>query len=753
VPGPILLIGEDPITRQFLRLTLEAQGYATIEAVAADEAVAAAAHDAPGLIIHDLELPGDEGFALLERLRALPRGGEIPILACTGLLSEEGEARLLAAGFDDWVVKPVQTARLLQAVRSCLVATPRIRWLTRAVDQSPASTLITDLDGTIRYVNRRFTEVTGYTEEEALGKNPRILQSGLTPRQVYASLWSTIKAGEEWRGEIRNRRKDGELYWDRAWISPIRNASGEVTHYLAVQEDVTEHKRAEDALRESEERFRQFAEHIKEGFFLVEMPSHRTVYLSPGWEEIWGLPAAATLGDPQRWFESVHPDDRKKLAESMDENARGRSTVDQFRVVRPDGSMRWVRARAFPVTDESGKVHRLVGLAEDVTEMRAAEERLVQAQRMEAVGRLAGGVAHDFNNLLTVILAEAQLTLADLRADDPVAESLAEIQKAGERASVLTRQLLAFSRRQVFEPTVFGLNDVVVDMQNMLKRIIGEDVRLQTRLAPGAGYVTADRGQIEQVLANLIVNARDAMPRGGELTIETDAVRLDDEYARTRTDVTPGEYVTLTVSDTGVGMSEDVRGRVFEPFFTTKEPGKGTGLGLTTSYGIVKQSDGHIAVYSEPGLGSTITVYLPRARPVGQAKGAAPGTTPEGGVEAILLVEDEMAVRRVALRVLRTWGYRVLEARDAEEAIDLLEDRENHIDLLLTDVVLPRLSGRELAERAEDLRPGIRVLFMSGYTDDVILQHRLLEHDFELLHKPFTAETLTRKVRAVLDGK
>ena len=628
----------------------------------------------------------------------------------------------------------------------------RVPWLIQAVNQSPASIFITDLDGLIEYVNAKFTRMTGYSEEEAIGANPRILHSGLTPPEVYDDLWATIKAGEVWEGELRNRRKEGEIYWEHLRVSPLRDDDGTLSHFLAIQEDITERKITEERLRHSEAILRQFADNVKEAFFLMELPEWRTLYISPTFEEIWGFPVERAYENPMVWFEALHPEDRPTIERVLRANEAGESTVDRFRVVRPDGEVRHVRARVFPIFADDGSVHRLAGLAEDVTQQVADEKLFRESQKLEAVGRLAGGIAHDFNNLLTVILAEAQLMEADLSAESNALESLQEIVKAGERAAALTGQLLAFSRRQVVAPEIFRLNDLIVDMESMLNRIIGENVRVTTRLAPDAGLVRADRNQMEQVLANLVVNAKDALPDGGEISIETSNVELDEDYTRTREGVTPGEYVKMTVSDTGIGMSEEVRARVFEPFFTTKEPGKGTGLGLATSYGLVKQGGGHIGIYSEPGLGTTATVFLPRVEDEPSAIAELEDLAPRaGGNEVILLVEDETAVRRVGVRVLRSAGYQVLPVPDAEEALELLDEFDGEIHLLFTDVLLPGLSGRELADRVTEARPGIRVLFTSGYTDDVILQHRLLEADVNLLQKPFSARALTDRVREVLD--
>jgi signal transduction histidine kinase len=387
-------------------------------------------------------------------------------------------------------------------------------------------------------------------------------------------------------------------------------------------------------------------------------------------------------------------------------------------------------------------------LEDKVAELRSTQQQFAHAQRMEAVGRLAGGVAHDFNNLLTVILGETELALATGGANDE--SSLLEIRRAGERAAVLTRQLLAFSRHQLIEPITFSVNDLVADLEKMLARLIGEDVQLITRPSADVPTIRADRGQIEQVLVNLVVNARDAMPHGGRITIETTTIRLDPEYAQSRTDVAPGDYVLISVSDTGHGMSSEVQSHLFEPFYTTKDRSKGTGLGLATSYGIVKQSGGHIAAYSEPGVGTTMRIFLPRVSQEPEPRVKLENALPKG-TETILLVEDELAVRQTTSRILAGLGYRVLEAGDADDALKQLNGQHDQVHLMLTDVVLPGIGGRELADQVSVLRPEIRILFASGYTDDVILQHRLVERDVTLLQKPFNAGTLAIKVREVLD--
>jgi signal transduction histidine kinase len=398
-------------------------------------------------------------------------------------------------------------------------------------------------------------------------------------------------------------------------------------------------------------------------------------------------------------------------------------------------------------------VKRALQEAEERTERKKLEEQLRQAQKMEAIGQLTGGIAHDFNNMLTVILGYSELMLQRLKADDPLRSEVEQVKEAGVRASMLTRQLLAFGRKQVLQPRVLDLNAVLTNMDQMLQRLIGEDIHLVTMPAPGLRRVRADPGQIEQVIVNLAVNARDAMPQGGKLTIETANVELDNAYAREHVSVRPGSFVMLAVSDTGCGMDRETQARIFEPFFTTKEPGKGTGLGLSTVYGIVKQSDGNIWVYSEPGRGTTFKIYLPRVE--GAVEAVEPGLAPTRAVrgsETVLLVEDENAVRALIRSTLQANGYTVLEAHHGKHAIQIYEQHKGPIHLLVTDVVMPEMSGRELAEHLKTSRPNMKVLFMSGYTDKAIVNHGELDPDTAFLQKPFTPDALARMVREVLDS-
>src|SRR5213079_1806540 len=421
---------------------------------------------------------------------------------------------------------------------------------------------------------------------------------------------------------------------------------------------------------------------------------------------------------------------------------------------RRDGRLLTVQLSVRAVRNAAGRVEYYETFVRDVTDQRRLQQQVLQSQKLEAVGRLAGGVAHDFNNLLTVITSYSDLVLEGLAPGDAKRDDLEQVRKAADGAAALTRQLLAFSRQQVVEPRVVSLNTVVEGLQKILRRVIGEDIELAITLSPDLESVRADVGQLEQVLMNLVVNARDAMPTGGRLTVETANVEHDPEYARDREAAAVRRFAMLAVTDTGCGMDEATKARIFEPFFTTKETGKGTGLGLATVYGVVKQSGGDIWVYSEPGQGTSFKVYLPRVTEAPEPTRPGPAAAaPLRGSETVLLVEDDEMVRTLTRRMLEARGYTVLSASRGEDALGVVERHDGPIDLLVTDVVMPGMSGRAVAQRLLELRPGLKVLYLSGYTDDAIVRHGMLEPGIAFLQKPFSADALARKVREVLDAR
>jgi PAS domain S-box-containing protein len=468
-----------------------------------------------------------------------------------------------------------------------------------------------------------------------------------------------------------------------------------------------------------------------------------------GAERLFGYSAEEVIGQPTSSNTPLDwPDELRAM-----KRVRNGEYVAPFETVqrRKDGKEIHVSVSVSPIRERDGRIVGASAISRDISERKRLEQQVRQSQKMEAIGQLAGGVAHDFNNLLTIISGYSEMLLIRLPTNDPGRDLLHEIHKAGERAASLTRQLLAFSRKQIVEPKVLNLNALVSDMEKMLGRMIGEDVTLTTKLAPGLGSVKADPGQIEQVLMNLAVNARDAMPQGGKLTIETANVELDHSDAAQHPEIQPGPYVMLAVTDTGCGMSQEVQARVFEPFFTTKESGKGTGLGLATVYGIVKQSGGYVYVYSEPGHGTTFKVYLPLVKEkISSGKSHGLKVKPRG-TETVLLVEDEPAVRSLTRFVLQSHGYTVLEASSGVEAIRLTERHRGPIHLLMTDVVMPGMNGRQVAERVTQVKTGFKVLYLSGYTDDAVVRHGILQEEVAFLQKPYTPGSLLQKVRDVLD--
>ena len=517
--------------------------------------------------------------------------------------------------------------------------------------------------------------------------------------------------------------------------------------YWLVRRELRAASEARDRARESDERFRQLADAVADVFWLTDPTVPALLYVSPAYERVFGRPRDEIYARPEAWLDAIHPDDRPAARAAADRFRRGESGEVEYRVVRPDRSVRWVRDAGFPVRDQAGQVVRVAGVAHDFTAHRELEEQYRQAQKMEAVGRLAGGIAHDFNNLLTAILGFSDVALEALPAGSPAGSAVEEVRKASKRAAGLTRQLLAFSRRQVLQPRAVDLNAVVADLGRMLRRVLGPDVELVTDLAPTLHPVLADPGQLEQALTNLVVNARDAMPRGGRVAVRTADVGAGRPGGR------PGPYVLLEVTDTGVGMADEVRARIFEPFFTTKPPGHGTGLGLAMVQGFVEQSGGSVEVESAPGRGATFRVYLPRAdRPAPAGGSHADIRVAPAGGETVLVVEDEPAVRALTVRVLRGRGYTVLEAGSAAEADRVAVAHPGAIDLLVTDVILPGEGGRPLALRLTAARPGLRVLFMSGYTDDEVVRHGVERDEAHFLQKPFAPAALAAKVREVLDA-
>ena len=713
----------------------------------------------PDVVLADHALPGFRGDAALRLVqRERP---STPVVIVTGSLDEETAAEYIKAGAMDYVVKG-RLQRLGPAVRRA-VALKRATEDAARAEQARlrserrfrklvefSSDVITLLDGagTILYSTQSLKPTLGYAPGEKVGHPVFELVHPDDRPSSERLLRQVLEGGDRVvTADLRIQHKDGA--WRRLEVAAVnRLGDADVGAIVVNYHDVTERKEAEEALQEALDHLRALIEASPLAIFSLTTDARVRTWNAAA-ERIFGWQAHEVIGRPLPIIPEGKEQEQRELRDRVirGETLSGVATAGR----RRDGKLVQLSTSAGPLFDAAGSITGIMAVSADVTEVRQLENQYRQAQKMEAVGRLAGGIAHDFNNVLTAIDGYCDLLLEDLSPEDPHRGDIREIRKAADRAAALTRQLLAFSRQQVLAPQLVDLNDLIADMRGMLERLLGEDVTFH--VVPGAdlGAVHADPGQLEQVVMNLAVNARDAMPEGGRLTIATADVQLDASYVGLHFAAEPGPYVMLAVSDTGTGMDERTKAHLFEPFFTTKEKGKGTGLGLATVYGIVKQSGGYIWVYSEPGQGTTFTVYLPRLPGTGRPESVAPAepaTLP--GTETILLAEDEATVRTVVRDALQRLGYTVLEAASAEAAIEIADRHEGPIHLLLTDVVMPEQSGDRLAVRLRRARPEMRVLLVSGYPDDRVVRCTEQGQSVSYLQKPFGLETLARTVRQAL---
>jgi len=695
MPTHILVVEDSATQAQAIRRVLESAGCEVELARSGEEGIAQFDAERCDLVISDVVMPGAiDGYELCRHIKATEAGRATPVMLLTSLTSPMDIINGLASGADNFLTKPYDDANLVE----------RIEVLLRTREARSASKIRVGVD--IYFMGQTFT-ITSNRE------------------QILDLLISTFEDAVRQNQALRAREEE------------LRAARAELASYAHLLEA----------------RLESVMQSVPDVLFSVSADLSSAAYVSPAATRVTGFTPPEVVADVGVLLRRAEPDDRAAVRDAFDRARDGETARVEFRLKHRDGTVKMLDISIVPVRDANGRVDRIDGIARDVTEARALEHQLRQAQKMEVVGQLAGGVAHDFNNFLCVILGWAGMSLADLTPDHPMWEPLDEIRSAGEAASNLTRQLLAFSRQQLVEPTVVNVNDVVTDTEKMLRRLVGENIEWDLRTDPDVGAVKIDRAQLEQVLMNLVVNARDAMPTGGTLLIETANAVLDGEHSQMGSDVVPGVYVMLAVSDTGTGMSAATQARIFEPFFTTKTHDKGTGLGLATCFGIVKQAGGQIRLYSEEGIGTTMKVYLPR-QPHGPGRAARSMSIPVNrGAEAILLVEDDPSVRRVTTRMLEGIGYRVVSTSNGEAALKLVEEAPEPFALLITDVVLAGgMSGPVLAERVRALRPGLPILFASGYTSDATVVHGLLERGVALAQKPFTAQALGQKVREVLDA-
>jgi len=632
-------------------------------------------------------------------------------------------------------------------------AEDELRKLSTAVQQSPASVVITNAAGNIEYVNPKFCQLTGYSASEVLGKNPRILKSGEMSPADYREMWKTITSGRTWHGEFHNRKKNGELYWELAAISPIVDDSGKATHYLAVKEDITGRKRAENELVWKTAFLEAQLNSSPDAILVVDnqgkriLENQRLIDLFRVPREITqsnddaGLLQHVTrqMKNPEQFLDRVrhlyaHPDE---IGRDEIELSNG-TILDRY---------------SSPVRGKDGKHYGRIWAFRDITERRKLEAQFLQAQKMEGVGQLAGGVAHDFNNILGVIEMQAGLLRNSNGLSATDMEFADEISSAVHRAAALVRQLLLFSRREVFQPRDLDLSESVASTAKMLRRILGDTIQMDLRLAPQPMFAHADPGMMDQVLMNLTVNARDAMPNGGRLVIETSGVELSEAAASKFPHARPGAFVCLSVTDNGCGIPNAILPRIFEPFFTTKEAGKGTGLGLATVFGIMEQHRGWVEVQSEAGSGTTFRIYLPRLHISAAAGAVQPGLKDmQGGEETILLVEDDPCLRRSTRMTLSQLGYRILEAPTGVKALDVWKENRNDISLLLTDVVMPgEMTGKALAQTILGENPRLKVVYISGYSVEVSGGDFPLREDVNFLPKPFYPAKLAKIIRHNLD--
>ena len=626
--------------------------------------------------------------------------------------------------------------------------------LRAVLDAALDAVIAMDAGDVITYWNPRAETIFGWTREEALGKRLRDLIIPERYREAHTrGMAHFLATGEgpvlDRRIELHGLRRDGTEFPVELSITAVKE--GGTYSFSAFLADITERKHAEAELRRYADVFRNMQVGVNVWCLQdrKDVRSFKLISTNPAAAHSLGVRTEDILGKRMdEAFPHMLDTDLPRQYREVVLTGEGRDLGEVRRIYGERDTEGIFSVKVFPLPGDC------VGVAfENVSEQRGLEEQLRQSQRLEAIGSLAGGIAHDFNNLLSVILGQSEFLQRRLDAGDPALKRVEEIRKAGERASMLTRQLLAFSRKQVLIPEVLAPGAVIMDLASMLRRLIGEDVVLETIVRPDTGLVRADRGQIEQVIMNLVVNARDAMPEGGTITVEVANADLDAAYAASHPPTAAGHYVRLTVRDTGTGMDADTRAHVFEPFFTTKEKGKGTGLGLATVYGIVKQSGGYVWLDSEPGKGATFDIHLPRLEDGAQMDAAPIGPAPSPrGTETVLLVEDEAMLRELAREVLEASGYRVLQAAGGEEALRVAGVHEGSIDLLLTDVVMPGISGRMVAERLALSRPGMKVLYTSGYTDDAVFQRGVLPEGSAFLQKPFTTVALERKVREILDS-
>ncbi|MBX3441769.1 MAG: response regulator [Planctomyces sp.] len=746
----VLIIEDDPGTARLQQKVLARSGYRVTPVAGPDAARDVLAREDVHLILFDYRLA--DGRDGLEFYQALKRDGiHLPAIMVTGFPSETLVIQAMRAGVRDFVTKSTEYLDLLTGtvdhvlrralIERKLVESEELHRITLASVSD--AVLITDDDGRFVYVSPGVERMFGIPADVALGL-------GTVDRLLGPVDFSPAQLAAE--GELVNlphavRNRRGE---EHDLLINIKQVSIRGGTRLYTCRDVTAHRRVESALQTE----REFSAHIVGAapFVICQIrPDGETQFVNPAITQVAGYEPHEIIG--QNWWSLFYPGAEHAQVEQLFQNLNAEGVRDyEMRLTTRDGRQRTIAWNSVNRLNAAGELESIIGIGWDVTERKLLEEQLRQSQKMEAVGSLAGGIAHDFNNLLTVILGNGELALELLQTGEPVDELLEDIMGAARRASALTRQLLAFSRKQLLNPQRLDVNRLVSNIERLLQRVIGEDIELRTSLTSDLPLVKVDPSQFEQILLNLAVNARDAMPRGGRLTIATSLAVLDEDYSALHPAVAPGPYIQVAVSDTGTGIPKSIRNRIFEPFFTTKATGKGTGLGLATVFGIVQQSGGHIAFYSEESQGTTFRIVLPATLSAGEKRADIDGSPPRRGSERVLLIEDEPRLRELTRKMLERDGYEVRDFGDPEEAAAIDDETLRSCELLLTDVVMPGMSGPQAADKLTARHPELKVLFMSGHTEDAVIRHGVDNVVKAFLQKPFSRNLLSQKLRGLLDG-
>ena len=794
----ILIIDDNPDNLRMVSDLLEDSDFAVFAAEDGQSGIERAKYTLPDVILLDALMPGIDGFETCRRLKSIAETAKIPVIFMTALSDTENKVQAFQAGAVDYITKPFQKEEVLARLMVHL----RIRELNAQLSRSnetlehrvaKRTEQLVQANGELerKIIDHRHALEALQTSERKfkaifdqsvhfigyIGLDGKVLQANQTALDFIDQSISDVKDVPFWetawwshspelqnklrnaihraaRGEwisfeVTHRSAEGMVGYFDFSIKPVRDEFGRTFLLAAEGRNITELKEANQALTEAKNYLDKIINSVADPIF-VKNRDHKWVMFNDAFCNFLGFPRERLIGQTDYDF---FPESEVHVFWEKDEQVftSGEENINEETITAAGGEIRTIVTKKTRYRDEKDNLF-IVGIIRDITEQKMIEAQLRQAVKMEAIGTLAGGVAHDFNNLMTAVIGYSTLFLQTTPEDTPLRKDIEQIKKAGERAASLTQQLLAFSRKQVVQPQVLNLNGVLKEIQKMLERLIGEDIELESRYSPELWQVLSDPTLIEQVIMNLAINARDAMPRGGKLTIETLNTQLDKAYTRHHLELMPGEYVMMAVSDNGIGMDKETQSHIFEPFYTTKAKGKGTGLGLATVYGIVKQTGGHIMVYSEPGQGTTFKIYLPKAD--GDENIAQPGIRQKpiaGGRETIFVVEDDDTVRMLTKEILRSYGYNVVEASNGPKALEIANDRQDPVDMLVTDVVMPEMGGRQVAEALVALFPAMKVMYISGYTDDAIVHHGVLESGVHFLQKPFAPQALAEKVRNILD--